>query len=165
MAVAAGGDAINICSMLDQLKSLLFSDEAGASASDGPDLQLSVAALLVEAASMDQAFTDDERETIEALLVARFGIDADAARELIATASARLSESAQYHPYADRISKELTIDERAQIIEMMWSVAFADGELDPHEDMLLRQVAGLLHVPDRDRGLARRRALESRQNG
>jgi hypothetical protein len=26
--------------------------------------------------------------------------------------------------------------------------------------MLLRQIAGLIHVPDRERGLARKRALE-----
>jgi len=41
----------------------------------------------------------------------------------------------------------------------MWEVAYADGVLDPHEDMLLRRVAGLIHVPDRDRAAARRRAL------
>ena len=43
---------------------------------------------------------------------------------------------------------------------MLWEVAYADGVLDPHEDVLLRQIAGLIHVPDRERGLARKRALE-----
>ncbi len=43
---------------------------------------------------------------------------------------------------------------------MLWEVAYADGVLDPQEDMLLRQIAGLIHVPDRDRGEARKRALE-----
>jgi hypothetical protein len=32
--------------------------------------------------------------------------------------------------------------------------------LDPHEDMLLRRVAGLIFVPDKERGRARQRALE-----
>ncbi|MES0403732.1 MAG: TerB family tellurite resistance protein, partial [Hyphomicrobium sp.] len=39
-------------------------------------------------------------------------------------------------------------------------VAYSDGVLDPYEDALVRQIAGLIHVPDRERGLARRRALE-----
>jgi len=39
-------------------------------------------------------------------------------------------------------------------------VALSDGVLDPYEDMLLRQIAGLIQVPDKDRGLARQRALE-----
>lgn len=38
----------------------------------------------------------------------------------------------------------------------MWKVAYADGVLDPHEDMLLRHMAEDLHVPDRDRALAAR---------
>ncbi|MEM1306630.1 MAG: TerB family tellurite resistance protein, partial [Pseudomonadota bacterium] len=56
---------------------------------------------------------------------------------------------------------DMTIEERVGIIEMMWRVALADGEIDTHEDALLRQVAGLLHVPDRDRGLARQRARDA----
>jgi uncharacterized tellurite resistance protein B-like protein len=47
-----------------------------------------------------------------------------------------------------------------QIVEMMWEVAYADGTLDPQEDALLRRIAGLIHVSDQERGLARQRALE-----
>ena len=46
-----------------------------------------------------------------------------------------------------------------QIIEMLWKVVYADGVLDPYEDMLLRRIAGLIYVPDRERGMARQRAL------
>jgi uncharacterized tellurite resistance protein B-like protein len=54
----------------------------------------------------------------------------------------------------------LSPEERIGIVEMMWTVAYSDGILDPHEDMLLRQIAGLIHVPDKERGLARQRALK-----
>ena len=47
-----------------------------------------------------------------------------------------------------------------QVIEMLWKVAYSDGILDPHEDMLLRQIAGLIHVSDQERGSARKRALD-----
>jgi uncharacterized tellurite resistance protein B-like protein len=40
-------------------------------------------------------------------------------------------------------------------------VAYSDGHLDPYEDMLLRQVAALIHVFDSDRSLARQRALKA----
>jgi len=33
------------------------------------------------------------------------------------------------------------------------------GVLDPDEDALLRRVAGLIYVPDQDRGAARKRVL------
>jgi uncharacterized tellurite resistance protein B-like protein len=47
---------------------------------------------------------------------------------------------------------------------MMWEVAYADGVLDPHEDALLRRIAGLIHVSDQERGLARQRALANVKN-
>jgi len=127
---------------------------------DTVDLKLAVAALLVEAAVMDETFDDAERAAISRVLQARFALADTEAQELIAAAEERMSQTEQYHPFAQRVNEELDISGRAQIIEMMWTVALADGELDPHEDMLLRQVAGLLHVPDRDRGLARRRAQD-----
>ena len=42
---------------------------------------------------------------------------------------------------------------------MMWEVAYADGKLDPDEDVLLRRVAGLIYVSDEDRIAARQRVL------
>jgi len=50
--------------------------------------------------------------------------------------------------------------QRIEVIEMLWEVAYADGVLDPHEDAMIRKVAGLLYVADFDRGAARRRVRE-----
>jgi uncharacterized tellurite resistance protein B-like protein len=63
--------------------------------------------------------------------------------------------SAQYFPFTREICTLLSPEQRIEIIEMLWKVAYSDGVLDPHEDMLLRQIAGLIHVPDKERGLAR----------
>ncbi len=48
---------------------------------------------------------------------------------------------------------------------MLWTVAYVDGVLDPEEDMLVRQIAGLIHVPDEERGLARQRAFAKLSKG
>ena len=148
--------------MIAQLKRLLADladpHAGGDRQHDTLDLKTAVAALLVEAAGMDETFDASERGVIEKMLASHFELSDTEVVELIADAEKRVAETDQYHPFADKISKELTIDERTEIIQMMWTVAYADGELDPHEDALLRQVAGLLHVPDRDRGLARQRA-------
>jgi uncharacterized tellurite resistance protein B-like protein len=50
--------------------------------------------------------------------------------------------------------------ERIQLIEMLWEVVYADGVLDSEEDALIRRIAGLIYVEDRDRVLARKRVLE-----
>ena len=47
---------------------------------------------------------------------------------------------------------------RVQIIEMLWTVAYSDGALNPDEDALIRQIAGLIQVSDWDRGAVAFRA-------
>jgi len=146
--------------MLDRLLNLLTGTESP-SAPTGPDeLQLAVAALLVEAARMDDNFDAGERATIERLLAARFDLTPAAVHTLVEAAEEKLSATAQYFPFTHAITTRLSTEQRAGIIEMLWEVAYADGTLDPQEDMLLRQIAGLIHVPDRERGEARKRALE-----
>jgi hypothetical protein len=54
-------------------------------------------------------------------------------------------------PFTHAICRRLEPEARVHIIEMMWEVAYADGVLDPHEDMLLRRIAGLIAVSDRER--------------
>jgi uncharacterized tellurite resistance protein B-like protein len=41
----------------------------------------------------------------------------------------------------------------------MWEVVYADGVLDDYEANLLRRVAGLIYVPDRQSGEARQRVI------
>jgi uncharacterized tellurite resistance protein B-like protein len=73
-------------------------------------------------------------------------------------------QSTQFFPFTRQIVQRISHEDRAHILEMMWEVAYADGVLDPQEDALLRRIAGLIHVSDRERGLARQRALEKVKN-
>lgn len=146
--------------MIDRLLNILSGAEAPAAESGPEELHLAVAALLVEAARMDENFDAGERATIEKLLAKRFDMEPTAVHSLVEAAEQRLRDSAQYFPFTREITKSLSTEQRTSIIEMLWEVAYADGVLDPHEDALLRQIAGLIHVPDRARGQARKRALE-----
>lgn len=146
--------------MIERLLNFLSGAESPAIASGANELHLAVAALLIEAARMDENFEPAERQTIERLLAKRFDLTAEAVDALVAAAEEKVRDSTQYFPFTREILKQLTTEQRIDIIEMLWEVAYTDGVLDPHEDTLLRQIAGLIHVPDRDRGLARQRAME-----
>jgi uncharacterized tellurite resistance protein B-like protein len=112
---------------------------------------------------MDSPFSADERTTIERLLAEKFDLSGAEVATVFDEAQRKVSYSAQYYPFTSVICRNMTIEQRTEIIEMLWRVAYADGVLDPHEDMLLRQIAGLIHVPDRERGLARQRAITAAQ--
>ena len=126
---------------------------------EAEELELAVAALMIEAARMDNDFSAQERATIERLLAAKFHMTPDEAHALIEEASAKVHDSTQFFPFTQAICRALEPEQRTHIVEMLWKVAYADGTLDPHEDMLLRRLAGLIHVPDCERMLARQRAL------
>ncbi len=148
--------------MLDEILGLLRGSQARIVAAGETALQQAVAALLVTAAHMDDRFDAAERAVIERLLAERFALSAADARQLAMAATEAMAQSTQLLPFTDRIVREVSIEDRARILEMLWEVAYADGVLDPHEDSLLRRVAGLIHVPDRERGLARQRVLQRR---
>ncbi|MBU1211837.1 MAG: TerB family tellurite resistance protein [Alphaproteobacteria bacterium] len=145
--------------MFDQLLKLITGDDRQPAEIAATDQRVSVAALLVEAARMDQTFRAEERDTIARLLTQRFELSADEAARLIETADEKLAATAQYFRFTHELNTSLSAAEKIEVIEMLWSVAYADGELDAHEDQLIRQIAGLIHVTDRDRMLARKRAL------
>ena len=146
--------------IIDRLLDLLTAREAPAPGAGQDDLEIAVAALLVEAARMDARFDVAERTVIERLLAEKFDLAPDAVADLIQAAERVVAHSAQYFPFTQQICRNMSSEERVQVIEMLWKVAYSDGVLDPHEDMLLRQIAGLIHVSDQERGSARKRALE-----
>ena len=68
----------------------------------------------------------------------------------------------QIHGHTREVFENTTLQERVELIEMMWEVAYADGVLDPEEDALIRRLANLIYVTDRERIMARQRVLARR---
>ena len=141
--------------MFDQLIRLLKAPEP----QRRPDLRLSVAVLLVEAARQDDTFDPRERAMIEQLLTRKFDLAPEECAALLAAGVARAQELVQLHGHTSAIFEAMSPEERVGVIEMLWDVAYADGVLDPEEDLLIRRIAGLIAVTDRDRVLARQRVV------
>ena len=130
---------------------------AGPEDSGGADpLQRAAAVLLVMAANLDGRMGADERVSIERLLGERLGVEDAAA--LIDEAAATAVESTDFFGVTRVINEHLPPEQRVAVIEMLWEVAYADGSVHDYEANLLRRIAGLLHVSDRDAGEARKRA-------
>jgi len=123
------------------------------------ELQLALTALLIEAAYSDDHFDGPERAVIARLIERRFNLLPSDVRTLLATGEAAATESVELFHFTRIINERLSYEERVELIEMMWEVAYADRVLDEYEDSLLRRVGGLIYVPDPERGIARQRVL------
>ena len=134
---------------------------AAPNGSGGPQdgLQLALTALLVEAAHCDDHFDEGERAVIKQMLERRFELSHHAARVLLAAGEREAGRAAELFHFTRIINERLSFEQRIELIEMLWEVAYADGVLDQYEDSLLRRVSGLIYVPDRKRGMAQQRVL------
>ncbi len=145
--------------MIDRLKTL-FGDNSSVGAPPAADeLQVAAAALLVEAACIDGHFDTDERRTITSVLQTQFGLDGDEAGDLVRAGIEAQDESHQLYAFTRVIKDRFEHADKVRMIEMLWEVACADGEIHHYESNLGRRVAGLLYVPDLESGAARKRVL------
>ena len=153
--------------MISGLKSLLFGETETGGSQDHveKELHLAAAALMIEAATLDGSYADAERDTISRVLRAQFDLDAGAVDALIEKADAKVSQSIQILGFTKVIKDRLEPEERAIIMEMLWEVAYADGEVHDYEASLVRRVAGLLYVTDKESGAARKRVLARLDSG
>jgi uncharacterized tellurite resistance protein B-like protein len=151
--------------MIDRIKRLFAaagSPMPTAAAAHGAidELHLAAAALLAEVAMADDiGFDDAERSAICALMSARFGLSESDAAALVSAAEDHAAESVNLVGLTRVIKDSFSEQERIELIEMIWEVVYADGVLHDYEDSLLRRIAGLIYVSDRDRGEARKRVL------
>ena len=145
--------------MLERLKAFLTSPgDAGNGGAERIDtVQLATVALLVEAAQMDAEFGPEERAKIAELVEGRFGLSPAESAALLQAASEKVEQSVEVFGFTREIKNAFSPEERIEMMEMLWEVAYADGVLHDLEASLMRRLAGLLHVSDRDSGLARRR--------
>ncbi len=149
--------------MINRVKAL-FRDRGGAPETHGAghsheELQIAAAALMVEAAQLDDDFDARERAKIRDLVTERFGLGREESESLIEVAEERVAGASQLHGFTRVVKGAFNQEERLELMEMLWEVAYADGELHHLEASLMRRLAGLLQVPDRDSGAARKRVL------
>ena len=127
-----------------------------------PDARLALAALLVRIARSDGDYAENEARRIDRILAARYGLSPFEAPQLRAEAEALEAEAPDTVRFTRAIKEVVPYEEREGVIEALWDVVLADGVRDHEEDALLRLVANLLGVNDRDSALVRKR-VEARR--
>jgi uncharacterized tellurite resistance protein B-like protein len=150
-------------SVINRFKALFVDRRGGTAAADGchsaDELRIAAAALLVEAAQMDDDFDADERSKVLELVTDRFDLNHEESLSLLAAAEKRVAHASQLHGFTRIVNKAFDHAERTELLEMLWEVIYVDGAMHDYEASLMRRLTGLLHVSDRESAAARNRAL------
>lgn len=113
-------------------------------------LQMATAALMVEMLHVDQQVTDDEEEKLRELLELRFNLSSSEIESLIDLANNGKHDATDYFQFTSLLNAHYTQQQKIDLVEDLWQLAYADHELDKYEEHLLRRLAELLHVPHQD---------------
>jgi uncharacterized tellurite resistance protein B-like protein len=136
--------------MLQTLKSL-FSHLAGPTEAENAaevahQLQLSTAVLLVEVMRAEPTMDAAERKAIVQALGQRFHLADHELSDLIELAQDTAKTAYDYQRFTSLMNERYTQAQKIEVVESMWTVAYADAHLDAHENHVISKVAGLLHV-------------------
>lgn len=150
--------------MLQKIKDFLSSGGHIETPADAPhddhENRIACAALMIEAAHLDGEQDGVEEATIRTLIKEKFALSDDETASLFEAAQSRQQDAVELHQFTHQIKSHFTEEERLHLIDMLWEVVYADGELHAYEDQLMRRIGGLIHVSDRARGESRKRVLE-----
>src|SRR6202165_5268833 len=123
----------------------------GDRAFDDTGYRLAATALLVHVISLDGEPSELEKRKLHSLLETRFGLDPGTADKLIASAMRVEGDAVDLYHFTSVIMRSLNEEGRLRIVEMMWQLVYADGQVSEFEDNVVWRAADLLGVSSRDR--------------
>ena len=107
-------------------------------------------ALLLETSMADEVLDESELQTLKNTLQKDFQIDEDEIDELINLAKENVQDSTSLYEFTRDINDNFDATERVKLIESMWKIAYADGNIDKYEEHIIRKVSNLIYVAHSD---------------
>lgn len=113
------------------------------------DTNLAIAALLCQVSQADHSVDEKEEASKIQMLGKLLSLTEADAKALLQEATLRSENSASLYEFTDQL-RDLEHQQRFELVQSMWQVAYADQHLDPIEEAIIRKVAELLYVNHSD---------------
>jgi len=124
------------------------------------DPKLAVAALLIHLINVDGKVTPEETTAVATALRDHFELSEAQIDQLLEIARKKDAAAVDFFQFTSIITR-LEMEQRIQIIAMMWSVVYADNENNELEDNMVWRVAELIGVSARERTTLRAKMKNS----
>jgi uncharacterized tellurite resistance protein B-like protein len=113
-------------------------------------LRLAASALLFEVVRADADVKPEERTVMRTAIQSAFGLSDGEAQELMALAEEESRAATSLFQFTSLVDEGFSAEEKKRLVELLWMVSFADTVKRAEEEHIVRQIAGLLHVPHPD---------------
>ena len=122
----------------------LFTKEKETEKDDSHLSLISIAALLIHSAKIDQNFTEKEKKIIKNALI-EMGAPEDTLDEIINEAERKEKDANQILEFTREV-KNKSFEEKKIVIEALWNIIYSDEQADMYETNLMRRLSGLLYL-------------------
>ena len=108
---------------------------------------IGISALLVHAASIDENYSDHEKELVKEFI--KSYLKEENPDEILKKAEEIEKNSNQLLNYTN-IIKQNSLEIKKDIIEHLWKVLISDNTVDQYESNLMRRICGLIYFSDKE---------------
>lgn len=113
-------------------------------------LQVATGALLVEMMRTDVECTEGERAVVLGALRDKFDLTEEETHELMELAEAEADDAIDHYQFTSLIKSGFSQAQKRRVVEYLWAVAYADANVDKHEEYLVRKIANLIGVSHKE---------------
>jgi len=138
---------------LDNIKSFFKKNvvqELGSEKKEPHALHLAYAILMFEISYADFDVQEEEIRSIGKILENKFQLEKEDTNWLLDIAKMRHEDTLSLYPFIKEINENFKHEEKFQILVSAWEVAYADGQLDKHEEHRIRKISDLLRMSHKD---------------
>ncbi|SOC43377.1 uncharacterized tellurite resistance protein B-like protein [Rhizobium subbaraonis] len=149
--------------MLDRLQRFLSGLSGGEKKTFAPgDPRLAVMALCIQVMESDGRVLDTERAALRERFRTLYGLDKGELDDLVEAGTAAANEAIDFFQFTSELKRQLSEDQRVDLVGLLWEIVYADGERSELEDDAIWRIAELLGVSGRER-IMKRQEVAGRQ--
>jgi len=135
-----------------------FTDNNALAKPNSHDIALAAATLMFEVVKSDSDIHFFENQQMAEQLRKQFDLSHDEIAELVALAEDTSDKSVSLHNFTRQLCDSWNNLQRCELVEDLWVIALADGKIDAHERHIIRKIAALLYLTDKQIILAKETA-------
>ncbi len=121
---------------------------------------ITIAALLIHAAKIDEIYSDHEKKIIIDF-IGNNTKDKSQSQKILTEAEILEADSNQLLNYT-KIIKDGSLEIKKEIVEQLWKILISDNSVDQYESNLMRRICGLIYFSDKDSGEIRMRLSKNK---
>ena len=109
-------------------------------------LRTATCVILLEAATADHNFSEEEQEKVIAIMKDRYGMTDEQVEELILESEKARENATDLWYFTNMVNENMDNDEKYRLMELVWEVIYSDGTMDKFENYVAHKLQSMLNL-------------------